>query len=292
MLAVTLWFLVTLNTQTYSSSIEYPIKLINVPREYLLVSEFPNKVNVQARGPGIELLGEHLDGKDTIVVDFLTDVRGNYFVAKQHISLFSKVFPSGTRVERVNPDSIAVRYVRKTTKRVPVHLRAPLPLATGLKLTRPAEIEPDSVLVIGPREKLEELTYWPISHVEIDPIEEPGEIFLSLDTLAGMESVQKSVKVKVDPQPYTEDSRVVEIRTWSPQGTRIRLSPPQVTVHYLVPMSRFEEIRERDFMLVVDSGSIRSHSDFVLPRLELSPEDVQVISIEPRKVKYTLVISE
>jgi hypothetical protein len=64
-LAVTLWFLVTLNIQTFQSSFKVPLKVDNLPEKYQLKEDLPSHVTVQTEGKGIALLSRHFSASPT-----------------------------------------------------------------------------------------------------------------------------------------------------------------------------------------------------------------------------------
>lgn len=293
MLAVTLWFLVTLNTQVFTTTIEVPLKLENFPRDFQLIDELPPYLKVQTKGLGVDLLAELLDGNDTVVINFRRDVRGDYFATRENMANVSRVLQPGVTALRAMPDSIGLHYVRKATKKVPVILRPnTLTLPTQHRLTEPPKIYPESVLITGPPGQLALIEEWPISEKPTDLLDRPQSIFLSLDTLNGVQSLISEVRVEVNPQPYTEDSLVIRVETYPPKGSQLILSPASVTVRYLVPVSRFSDINARQFSITVDSTHIFPSSEYVLPRIGKHPEDVHITEIYPQRLRYSIVREE
>ncbi|HHG84072.1 MAG TPA: hypothetical protein ENJ82_04920, partial [Bacteroidetes bacterium] len=69
-LAVTLWFLVTLNTQSFSRYYSIPVKLSNFPEDLQLTREFPSQMRVLAKGVGIDLLYQQFESQDTLTINF------------------------------------------------------------------------------------------------------------------------------------------------------------------------------------------------------------------------------
>ena len=83
-MAVTLWFLVTLNKQSYIHAVKYPYTIENVPPNVQLLTPSPGYVFVRCQGSGIELLNELLNlNRDTIRINFPKHSGSKRFITRE-----------------------------------------------------------------------------------------------------------------------------------------------------------------------------------------------------------------
>ncbi|MEM0998529.1 MAG: hypothetical protein AAGN35_15830 [Bacteroidota bacterium] len=293
LLAVTLWFLVTMNTQNYSTTFRVPLKLTNFPDSLQLLNEFPPEMEVYTRGVGIDLLYQHWEPEDTVYVDFKEWRQERQFVARENLSSVDQVLKSGITPVGVEPDTIFLDFLRKTNKRVPIELDLVLNLPTSYRLRDEPRADRDSVLVIGPADSLARITSWKTTHYVSDQIRDEQELFIPLDTLHPFQVLPKIVPVRVLPLPYTERTISVPIRRINlPRNKSLRLENDSVRVQFLLPMDDYDRIDASAFRIDADYELIDARSDYLIPQLSAAPASVRIRAIAPRLVRYTVIEKE
>lgn len=291
-LAVTLWFIVTINTQSYNTDFEVPVRLVNFPGEYQLVEDFPEKVSVQSNGVGIKLLYEVFDRPDTLVLDYLDYQNKTHFVAHQNLHLFDQMMEKGVKTFSVKPDSLSFVKLKKASKKVPVVVAAQWNLPLAYRLTGRIRPEPDSVLVTGPLDSLKQIQSWATMGSLTQLLDGPTTIELAMDTHPPFVVVPPTVSVQLNPEPYTELAFELPLRSLNlPRFTEIHYDPDTVSVRLLVPFRIADSIMASDFSVAVDYRSISPRSDYVVPMLTRSARGIELIGLLPNRVKY-LVISK
>lgn len=294
LVAVTLWFLVTLNTQTYITSIQLPVRLVNMPDRFQLIEEFPKTMEVSMEGLGIKLLYQVYDPTpDTVKIDFNRFGPVKHFLAHENLNVLNQVVPPGLRAVSAIPDSIPLDYVAKASKRVPIRLTAEINPAPSYRFTEPVTYHPDSIWVFGPEKLLDTLQSWPTLPLEIAPLSEAQNIYVPLDTLKPFQIYQEDVQVRVNPEPFTENSITLRVRTNNlPPGANVRLIPDTVKVTYLVPVNRFGQYSLNDFAARVDFEKIQPYQTYVYPVMKKLPPKVEVVRMEPEKMRFMIELEK
>lgn len=288
--AVTLWFLVTLNTQSYSTRIPYPVKLVNLPDKYQLRTDFPKFITVNMEGLGIKLLGATFDKlRDTISIDFLRYSPQSYFLAHENPRILNEVLPEGLKALSASPDSISLAYVTRSSKKVPLKLMAKIEPAESYRFSTPITYYPDSVEVFGPVDLLDTLQFWPTVYFQSKRLNEPTTLLIPLDTLKPFQVFLRDATVQAKPERFTENSRTLRVTPVNlPPGTRLRLIPDTVHVTYLVPVTNFGKYEDSDFRFLVDFEKIRPYQTHVFPEPSSLPYKIEVIRIEPAKLGFMI----
>jgi YbbR domain-containing protein len=293
-LAVTLWLLVTLNKQRYTTAFNIPVKLVNCPENYQLLSEFPRELEVLATGSGIKLFYQSLDPmKDTVEIDFAAFRDKGYFMASKNLRLVSDALQQGLTVLSVNPDTISLAFATKSNKTVPVRLDLEWDLPPSYRVN-PEDVKfTDSVLVVGPKDSLVNVVEVKTVPYKLPRSIQPQVIIIPLDSLGPMKVYPNSIKLTYTPKPYTEKVVKVPVSTTGiPLETRLNLDPDSVEVKVLLPLEKFEWLSSAVLSAEVAYSEIDRRSKFVVPQLVNVPDDIEVVSFTPRLLQYMVITQE
>jgi YbbR domain-containing protein len=293
-LAVTLWLLVTLNKQRYTTAFNIPVKLVNFPENYQLLSEFPREMEVYATGSGIKLFYQSLDPmKDTVEVDFTAFRDKGYFMASKNLRLVSDALQQGLTVLSVYPDTISLAFATKSNKTVPVRLDLEWDLPPSYRVN-PEDVKyTDSVLVVGPKDSLVGITEVKTVHYKMPSNIQPQVVIIPLDSLGPMKIFPNSIKLSYTPKPYTEKVVKVAVTTSGiPLETRLTLEPDSVEVKVLLPLEKFEWLSPKLLTAEVNYADLDSRSKFAVPVIANVPHDIEVVSFKPQLLKYRIITQE
>lgn len=290
-LAVALWFLVTLNTQTYTSSYNIPIKVVNVPEIFQMKDDLPATVRVTARGKGDELINEHLEtADDTIKIDFPSFQSRSYFIGSSNFNIVGRALRNDLEPIRMEPDTLPIGFAMRATKKVPILLDLNLNMPLGYRHYGELSADHDSVLVSGPEGELEKITFWPTDTSLTRRVSNLSTITVNMESRKSFQVTPRTVRVEVNPLPFTERTMMVPILGFNlPGDTRLRLTPDSVKVSFLVPLVNYEAVETYDFHYGVDFKRLNPRSPYVIPLPKDIPESVEIQSFSPTRVKYLII---
>lgn len=293
-LAVTLWFLVTLNKQSYTTTFIVPVKLINFPNNLQLLNEFPEQVEVTTFGSGIKLFYQGLDpNADTVEVDFESFGESGHFLANQNLRLITAALNQGLSAVAVTPDSISLAFATKSNKKVPVVLDIEWDLPPSYRVAPGNLSYTDSVLVVGPIDSLQHVRECKTTHFKLPHSSQPQVVFIPLDSLGTMQMLPNPIKLTYSPQPYTE--RVMRLPVTAvglPLDARLHLDPDSVEVKLLLPLDQFKAIHPHHLSAEVHFADLDERSPYVIPRVGHLPEEVELVSFSPILLRYMLITQE
>ncbi len=292
-LAITLWFLVTIN-QTYDTRLSFPFQVTGIPQAYQLTEELPAEIQVEARGPGVDLIGLHLTlRRDTLEFPYQDEFRQEGLIRTQPFrELVAKVLPAQLEVKGLTPGNLAFSVEKKISKQVPVLFMADLRLPPAYQLEQAPKLSQDSVTVLGPQGQLDTLRFWPTQAIELVVGEKPGILSVPLqDTLLGLEVSPSVVQVYLQPRKYTQTTLRLRLRvTGQPDDVQVRLNHQHVDLSCLLPLDEYEAIlrQSRTWFVAIPFDQLDPRIPAIIPQLDL-PSSVKVVSRSPFQIQYVIV---
>lgn len=293
-LAVTLWFLVTLNKQSYTTAFDVPVKLMNFPSNYQLLEDFPSEMRIYATGPGIKLLYQDFDPLgDTVKIDF-DDFKGiGFFPTSNNLQIITKSLKPGLTAVGAEPDTIRLRYAEKTSKRVPVKLDLEWDLPASYRIPPQGLSYTDTVSVIGPPDSLKFLSEVKTVHYKLPYRIDAQDIYIPLDSIGALEMLPNQVHLQYTPQPYTEKAMRLPVRVIGvPAGVKVHFDPDTIVVKLLLPLEDFEKVQSGRLSAEVSWQDIDPRSTMVVPRIMHIPAKVEVVDFTPKLLRYLIITQE
>jgi len=162
-LAVLLW-LTFASAPEAATSLGVPVEFQHVPAGLEIVSNLPERVQVQVQGAASKLDASNLSA--IAVVLNLSDVRSagqrTFTIDSHNVRL-----PLGVRLVRAVPGQLRVEFERRASREVPVRVRFSGPPPHGYHV-RHFEVHPAELTVLGPESRVGQVEY-----AETDPVELP-----------------------------------------------------------------------------------------------------------------------
>jgi len=142
LIALLLWFSLV-GEQELTTATSVPIVLRNIPRDLEISSDIPDRVHIEIQGP----VGRISHLADPVVILDLSGVsqpgERTFPIRQANLNL-----PPGVTLSRSVPAQVRLRFERRTTRQVPVHVRIAAPPPPGYRIVR-QDVQPSSVTVIG-----------------------------------------------------------------------------------------------------------------------------------------------
>lgn len=292
LIASAFWLVQTLDRE-YEIEVNVPIRLKNVPENMVITSDFPEAFTVNLRDKGTTLLNYQLTKRFyPISVDFT-----EYQNRSHHVTVLSSAFQrsvtsqlnGSTRVLSMKPDTLEYYYSEGRSKKVPVRLQARV--APGLQYYLSDTIfSPDSVLVYAPRNALDTIKAAYTRYFEETQIEDTLHRQLELVHGRGVKFVPDVVDLKLPVDIYTEKTVEVPIEGINfPADKTLRAFPSKVKVTFHVGLSKYLELNEDDFHILVSYEELtKLDGDKYQVKLKKIPQGASQVRITPDKVDFLI----
>jgi len=261
-----------------------------LPRGVAFAQTPPNSLEARVRATGWELVNQSLSTRERMIAIDSLELRDNTDGIISIRSEVAKAFEDeGLEVNPITNERIVIQMEKVASKKVPVKLEAQIKYARGFQSSRPPRVEPDSLVISGPKSIIDSISFWRSDSLVVSNVEDT----LRISTLvkeAQLPSVNvepQAVSVFIESQQFTEKSIYVPIRVRGVSvSDSVSIFPKQVLVKVAVGLHDYETINAADFTAVVSIGEAKSLNSATLPvLLERRPDLVRQVIVQPRTVE-------
>jgi hypothetical protein len=297
LISIFIWFLIVLSKETFTS-IDYPIVFKNNPEELVLVNKPDSILSFRVSSGGFELFTlKYLTRKHPIYIDLNTlelNNEGKNYVAAYSTSKISREIIGKLNISQeyvsISPAIIYFRFEELLGKKVKVIPQLTLDFARQYQLSDSLTVDPDSVLILGPKKLLEQIHYVETEEHTLEQVDRSQTVQLMLQTPTPMNNLKvipKEVNIKISVNKFTESTIKIPIQNTSAKYD-IKTYPNHINVTYLITLENFHRVDADLFTAAVDfeEGSNKSR---LKVKLIQKPSFVKVTRIDPEEVEYLLL---
>ncbi len=292
-IATMFWSLTKLS-KSYSSTLSVPIRYTNMPKDSVLTHTLPEFLSVTVEAPGWNLLVRHMKlYQSTLTVDLQLFKTTAYLATNDKTNLISGQFPSDFNVIRIHPDTINFDMDSRLQKKIPIKLNYTIDFEKQYDQSAPAFAVPDSVLIIGPKSKIEVFEYWSTQERSYEQVNKSirETVELEIPQSPGINLSFTETELNIPVEQITEDKTEINITVIPPNNKRINVihMPQKVTVTYKVALSNYERVGSNLFEAVVDFSDMdlmnNNTAAIVLTR---TPDFIKSADFYPKRVQYII----
>lgn len=276
-LSFTLWAMIKLN-ENYTTTLDFPCKIIHIPKDLRLESTILPKISFRVRGKGSDLFWEYWKWhKDTLALKYQSDINKGFFnlVNRQNAFLH---FPQDLQIITILEDSLTIKPLQTASfKKVPVKANVKINLAEGYALFSSPTLSPDSVIIYGNKADLAKITECSTQAVEIFNIKDSIIKDLDLKTNTVFTVSNPIIHYKIYTEKYTEiEPEVKIVINDAPYDTKVKFYPETLHPHCKIPLSQYEKWITQSWTWAISFQNL-SHTSVLIPNFSFFPPEIQVI---------------
>jgi hypothetical protein len=260
-----------------------------VPQEKAISLNVPDSLSISVKGQGWDIAALKLQRGHKYYVYASPDS------IKERISLNEELnkntwISTNLQVIEFNPEFINFRVEERITKKVPIQPNIKKDIKPGYGIVSDIEINPDSVVISGPRSAIEEIDTVKTVNKEFQNIEKEFAQFVSLDRMKRIDYSVRNCRIEFDVQKIVDktfEDILVEPRN-VPKSQELILFPSKVDVVIrggIIKLGKFDP--ENLTPYVEFNQALRDTLGYVVPQLEL-PEHFRLIDFKPSKLEYII----
>ncbi len=296
LIATGLWFLNALS-KNYSTSVFFPVKYINPPEDYFLISAPPEKFELKVRAHGFTLLRHKMTLSAGPVVINLNSLRQNsneqrsttVIPAERLNRIISGQISNEFTILDISPQTLTLDFDRLASKKVPVKASVQTSFQPQFNLSGEIVLEPESLTVKGPASVLDTVQILKTQYTRIKEIDSDIEMEVPVIAPPNTKLGKKTVILKLPVEKFTEKNIVVPLQVKnSPPESKVRLFPSEVEVTVMVGLSHYEEINAADFQIFVDFKQANAGTETLKVAIEEKPPFIQMLRISPQTVEFLI----
>ena len=294
-LSVIFWFMTKLSKE-YDSSIKYPVSYINLPSNKLLQEKPSEYIDVRIKATGFKLISSKVSPRK-LTID-ASNIYGksltNYYLllSQQKLSV-QKQLNTGVKVAYFIKDSVHFKLGVLNQKKVIVKLISDLLFEEGFELNNSISIQPDSILLTGPKLTLDTISFVSTGLLQKKELNVSINEFLDITEFnpdSNVSAEKDKVLITASVERFTEGSVEVPIKVINiPDGKQINTFPKFVKVTYRIALSNFNKIDSSTFLIECDYGiSENNNLPYLIPKLIGSSSMIKNARISPQKIDFLI----
>lgn len=299
-LSALFWTLTSLSKE-YVDTVKIPIIYVSLPEDLVIMNELTPVATAEVKGFGFDLLW-HLFKLEKFVLDVSVDpkkmkrIRKNgvdyrYILTGNENGGLTSVYNDRLNILRVSPDTLFFEFRPKHTKMVPVLLDANITFAKQFGKTAEAVLEPDSILVTGPKEMIDSITSVRTEPQTWKDLNESmvTEVKLKKEKLLSVVGYERNfVNVELSVVEFTEGSVTVPLNVIASDAKAVQVFPQSVEIKYLVAFDKYDQVKASQFQASVTVDDQSAKNSRLMVNLDEFPETVSQVRVLPAQVEFII----
>ncbi len=282
-----LWISITLSEEYYSTY-KIPINIINAPSGYTLASDLSENISVKIKGIGWRLTGINL-GSETVYNISARNDSGKIITNVYSNLIENPWLSSDLEVIEISPDTISFMIERIISKKLPVVTKTDITFKAGFGLASKIKIAPDSVVVYGPKSRIEKMDSIKTNTIVLSLLDNYTKV--NADFVNGLYKTDiAGVEVRLDVQRIV-DKNIDDIKVEVidvPKDRDVVLLPNTISCLVKGGINVLGKITAQDFKAFVYYHDVLLDTlGSVGPTIE-HPENVELLSRKPDRIRYII----
>ena len=282
-------------SKEYEHTVYYPISYENIPENKLLQEKPINQIGIYVKTTGFKLISAYLFPKKIEVDASLPILKSqtNYFILlNAQRAAIQKQLNAGVTLNHFIKDSISLHLGSLQVKKVPLELDADITFDTGFDIEGGIKMNPDSVIVTGPRAVLDTIQSIKTNRFSANAVNKDISTTLSLSSLekSNVKLSTQQVTLSANVEKFTEGSMELGFGIiHMPLDIKINTFPKLIKITYQTALSNYNKIDQNSFSIVCDYKMIEEKGfTYLVPKLRKQPEFVKNVKITPNRIDFII----
>lgn len=292
-----LWYLSRLNSD-YTTEVEYPISLVNIPREKVIVGTPPKSITLRVSGFGYSLLRFKIAAPLSPIVINLNQTQlmqlpaphtRSFVLTSRVRNIIASQLSSDIQLIGIKPDTLFIEFTDLVSKRVKVLPNFRYTLARQHMLSGSILVEPDSISISGPASILDTITQMRTQLLVAEGIDNTSSFSLNLQPINQIGFSHRKVNLTIPVEKFTEFELEVPVNVTNlKNGSKVILLPPVVKLQCYAPIGRFDGIKPAGFNVFIDINDFDAQSGNNRVRVQIGshPDFIRVVDFNPKFVEF------
>lgn len=285
------WLLDTLKND-FERTFNIPVKIVNVPEDYVITSEQQKTVKVTVKAKGTDLFNHMFtDNLKPVDIDFSTCSKNTESEMRlSSADCIKKMFPATARIISVVPDSVSFIYSNNRYVKYPVVFNGTVK-TDRMHIVADTIISPDSVKVYFPASINGADITAETEDTMLKDLSDTTTVNLKLKRIEGVKFVPDKVKVTFPVEIFSEQALYVPVKGINfPEGKNLRTFPAKIKVTFQTRISKLRDIKPKDIVVGIDYKDIAADGNSTSARLKVVsyPSDVKNIRLSSEFVDFLI----
>lgn len=290
--SIAFWFMQSIK-ETTEVTLTYHLTIEDLPKSIIYTSEMPTKVSVTYSSKGWNAFYYKFmkDDDQELALNFkdIGHRSGKISIDANMLKrAVLKKKPQGMAFKSISPSKIECYYSNGQHKRVPVIFNGHVTTTAGRFLCGTL-LTPDSVDIYAPSHLYGSITSIKTENVAYADLEDTLQTKLALIVPRGVKVIPDSTEANICVDIFID--KTIEVPIYSeniPNNKIMRTFPLKANVTFLVSATLFDEITDKDFLMVVDYNEAKTGVQRCKLHLRQKPDNIRHLRINPESVEYII----
>ncbi|MBU1677624.1 MAG: hypothetical protein KKD86_02020 [Bacteroidetes bacterium] len=286
--SIVLWLFVSFSHE-YSTSVELPVKIVSIPDGYA-VNEFqPKKIMFNIKGKGWQL-SQFMFGFENDLEVNSQEKEGQHTASVRTSLEQNRWYSSSTQLGIVSPELVSYSLEKIKRKKIKIIHHAELSFKPGYGLVSEISIIPDSVIVFGPKSKIDKLEFIRTVSTKYKRLEKKVNYEVLIEVQENFQLEQELVRIEFDVQKIVDKTfEDVFVRSDGvPRSRELSLFPTKIKIVLRGGINKLGKLTDSQINASVNfRQAIEDTSGSLAPNIEV-PAFTQLIDIIPKRLEYII----
>ena len=290
------WFLNMLSSM-HEVTLKIPIVYKNPPPNLILSNDVVEEIQVRVKSPGFSIISYNIFNYKKIELDLsyanfqpIDNGQEIFWLINSKRNSISRILGNSMEILDVNPKKVNINSKNKSKKKVPILLSSSIELEEGFWIREEIKISPDSILVYGVQEDLNNIKCITTEHLRVDNLKNNLELSLPLNNLQDIQFKESEVSVSIIVEPFVEKifNKKVFVRNLKP-GYSVRIFPDNIMVAIKLPKEKYSIFNADNFNLEVNGDHMFEDNNTLEVLVSNLPSYVRLERLYTNRVEYLLI---
>jgi YbbR domain-containing protein len=289
------WFLQTLQ-QDYEKKIELPLKMRNVPKNWVISNEPAQKIKFILKDKGTTLMyyvwKSSFSPIDISLENLSASSDSTVVITNKMLrNAMDRQLASSTVIVSADPSDVTIKYDRLSSKTVPVIPDLKVVTKQGFQISDSIIIENRTVTLYASKKILDRVDIIKTKPVTLNNISKTKEVTTELNLPEGVRVDNETVKMTVPIEEFTEKTfRLPVLCLNLPEGFMLRIFPSSVEVICNISVSHFKELTEDLLEIHMPFQTFKDNQRTGKLPLKLTgkPDWLKHVKIAPENVEFII----
>jgi len=286
--SVLLWVFVSFSGE-FSITLNLPTQVIDIPENHSVSSVSASSVSISIKGEGLQL-AQHTFGRDPKFFIPSPNEAGEKEISSRNVLHVNSWLSTTLQLAEISPEKIKVKIEETISKKVEIIPVLSLTYKPGYGLVSPINIEPDSVVVSGPKSLINEISIINSVGKSLLNLESESSIVLDIVTPKYVNLNVTECKINFDVQKIVDKTfeNVIVSTKDIPSRYELNLAPAKITLVLRGGISQLSKMKNNDLNVFVNfEQAINDTVGAIEPKINI-PQFTSLIDIKPSRLEYII----
>jgi hypothetical protein len=287
-LSIIIWGSVSLS-DSYVTKIVIPVKVTNLPEGYIVGSSSVKEVTLNIKSKGWKILSLIWGKKQHFLVPLHSDDLSETVQLKDAVKE-NDWLSNDVQIYDIYPLTFDYKVERMKEKRLKVYPDITMNFNPEFGLSSNIVLNPDSVLVYGPKSLLSKLDSIPTVHKEYDNLESSIDDKIEIKQIENLEYSNRIFNIQFDVQKIADKSfNDLEVTVNKiPESREVVLFPNKISIVLRGGINILSKLNNSDFHPYLDYQTIiMDTTGMLVPEIKI-PEYLKLVDVKPQQLRYII----